>query len=173
MCISIERTFNTCVRTVRGYLLESGANATHRSSPYIAGMRAIATTIATGNTTVIVCSKSTPRCYWALGQIFHEAGLPAGVLNIIPYEPSTIGHCIHNPAVRKVNFTANSPESRRLSILCGHKPYIREIDSESCAIILSDADPDMAVSACLGTTLSKVCVIKLSCNNGSFANTEF
>lgn len=52
-------------------------------------MRAIATAIATGNTTVIKGSELTPRCYWALGQVFHDAGLPAGVLNIISCNTTT------------------------------------------------------------------------------------
>jgi hypothetical protein len=52
------------------------------------GIRAAATAIATGNTAILKGSELTPRCFWAVGKAFHEAGLPAGVLNVLSCPPA-------------------------------------------------------------------------------------
>lgn len=70
---------NVCAATYE----KEGIDAGIRNAPYVFGVRSAATAIATGNTVVLKASEITPRCYWAVGKAFHEAGLPAGVLNVL------------------------------------------------------------------------------------------
>ena len=118
-------------------------------------MRAIANVIGVGNTTVIKASEQSPRCFWALGRAFTDAGLPAGVLNIIccPRENavSVTAAVIGHPAVKKVNFTGSVSVGREISTLCGQhmKPCVMEAGGKCSAIILPDADLDLAATECV------------------------
>jgi acyl-CoA reductase-like NAD-dependent aldehyde dehydrogenase len=125
-------------------------------------MRAAATAIATGNTTVLKGSEFTPRCYWALGQAFHDAGLPAGVLNILSCNASTtpelIKAIIEHSAVKKINFTGSTNVGRKIARLCGEnlKPCLMELGGKNSAIILPDADLKKAVGACIAGSFLNV-----------------
>ncbi|KAB8291124.1 hypothetical protein EYC80_009812 [Monilinia laxa] len=125
------------------------------NAPFALGMRAAATAIATGNTTVLKGSEMTPRCYWALGRVFHDAGLPAGVLNII-YVKSTDGAAVTNaiirhPAVRKINFTGSTDVGSKIARTCGEnlKPCLMELGGKNSAIVCADADLQKAATECI------------------------
>ncbi|KAF2197124.1 aldehyde dehydrogenase [Delitschia confertaspora ATCC 74209] len=125
------------------------------NAPYVFGVRSAATAIATGNTTVLKASELTPRCYWAVGKAFHEAGLPAGVLNIIACPPSDAAEIvttmIGHPAIRKINFTGSAETGRKVARACGQnlKPCLMELGGKNSAIVLEDADLEKAVEACI------------------------
>lgn len=118
-------------------------------------MRAAATAIATGNTTVIKGSELSPRCYWVLGQVFQEAGLPPGVLNIIYSKRSdsaaVTNTMIKHPAVRKINFTGSTEVGRKIARTCGEnlKPCLMELGGKNTAIVLADADLKKAAEECI------------------------
>lgn len=118
-------------------------------------MRAAATAIATGNTTVIKGSELTPRCYWALGQVFQDAGLPAGVLNVIYCKTSdgakVTNTIIRHPAVKKINFTGSTDVGRKIARTCGEnlKPCLMELGGKNNAIVCADADLQKAAKECI------------------------
>ncbi|POR34477.1 Vanillin dehydrogenase [Tolypocladium paradoxum] len=58
------------------------------NTPYILGTRSVAFPIAAGNTSVLKGTEAAPRTTFAIASVFHEAGLPNGVLNVIIHEPS-------------------------------------------------------------------------------------
>ncbi|KAA8567391.1 hypothetical protein EYC84_010410 [Monilinia fructicola] len=125
------------------------------NAPFALGMRAAATAIATGNTTVLKGSELTPKCYWALGKVFHDAGLPAGVLNII-YVKSADGAAVTNtiirhPAVRKINFTGSTDVGSKIARTCGEnlKPCLMELGGKNSAIVCADADLQKAATECI------------------------
>jgi acyl-CoA reductase-like NAD-dependent aldehyde dehydrogenase len=125
------------------------------------GIRSAATAIATGNTAILKGSELTPRCYWAVGKAFHEAGLPAGVLNILSCPPSKaeeiVNVMIEHPAVRHINFTGSAAVGRKVAKMCGQnlKPCLMELGGKNSAIVLKDADLQKAVGACIvGSFLS-------------------
>ena len=74
------------------------------NAPYVFGIRAAATAIAAGNTTIIKSSEATPRCYYELGKAFKEAGLPDGVFNVVACRPGDapliVNTMIVHPGVR-------------------------------------------------------------------------
>ncbi|QSZ29875.1 hypothetical protein DSL72_004393 [Monilinia vaccinii-corymbosi] len=125
------------------------------NAPFVLGMRAAATAIATGNTTVIKGSELSPRCYWALGQAFQDAGLPAGVLNIIYCKASdgaaVTNTMIRHPAVKKINFTGSTDVGRKIARTCGEnlKPCLMELGGKNSAIVCADADLQKAARDCI------------------------
>jgi len=126
------------------------------------GVRSAATAIATGNTAILKGSELTPRCYWAVGQAFHEAGLPAGVLNVLSCPPSRaegiVNVMIEHPAVRHINFTGSAAVGRKVAKMCGQnlKPCLMELGGKNSAIVLADADLQKAVGACIAGSFLNV-----------------
>ncbi|PYH91018.1 aldehyde dehydrogenase family protein [Aspergillus ellipticus CBS 707.79] len=125
------------------------------NAPYVFGIRAAACALAGGNTTVIKSSELTPRCYWAIGRAFLDAGLPKGCFNVIctrPEDaPEVVNAMIEHPAVRKVNFTGSTATGRQIATSCGRnlKPCLMELGGKNSAIVCSDADLDVTVQAVL------------------------
>jgi acyl-CoA reductase-like NAD-dependent aldehyde dehydrogenase len=120
----------------------------------ILSARSIAAPLALGNTVVLKPSELSPvvgGLVW--GEIFAEAGLPAGVLNIVthaPGEAAPIGdELVENPAVRRINFTGSTETGRRLAEACGRqlKRVVLELGGHNPLIVLADADLDYAVNA--------------------------
>ena len=120
----------------------------------ILSARSIAAPLALGNTVVLKPSELSPvvgGLIW--GEIFAEAGLPAGVLNIVthaPGEAAPIGdELVENPAVRRINFTGSTETGRRLAEACGRqlKRVVLELGGHNPLIVLADADLDYAVNA--------------------------
>ena len=90
----------------------------------ILSARSIAAPLALGNTVVLKPSELSPivgGLIW--GEIFSEAGLPAGVLNIVTHAPGDAGpigdELVENPAVRRINFTGSTATGRRLAEAAG------------------------------------------------------
>ncbi|KAJ5348012.1 Aldehyde/histidinol dehydrogenase [Penicillium brevicompactum] len=90
------------------------------NAPYVFGIRSAACALAAGNTTILKSSELTPRCYWAIGKAFQDAGLPDGCLNVIHCAaedaPGVVNAMIEHEAVRKVNFTGTW--GKNSSIVC-------------------------------------------------------
>ncbi|KAJ5936609.1 Aldehyde dehydrogenase N-terminal [Penicillium verhagenii] len=125
------------------------------NAPYVFGIRSAACALAAGNTTVLKSSELTPRCYWAIGRAFEDAGLPAGCLNIISCPPQdaaeVVNTMIEHPAVRKVNFTGSTAVGRRIARACGQnlKPCLMELGGKNSSIVCADADISIAVGGVL------------------------
>ncbi|HEV8463229.1 MAG TPA: aldehyde dehydrogenase family protein, partial [Gaiellaceae bacterium] len=120
----------------------------------ILSARSIAAPLALGNTVLLKPSELSPFVGGLLwGEIFAEAGLPAGVLNIVthaPGEAAPIGdELVENPAVRRINFTGSTETGRRLAEACGRqlKRCVLELGGHNPMIVLDDADLDFAVNA--------------------------
>ena len=120
----------------------------------ILSARSIAAPLVFGNTVVLKPSEHSPYSGGLLwGEIFAEAGLPAGVLNIVTHAPGEaqgIGdELVENPAVRRINFTGSTSTGRKLAEAAGRnlKRVVLELGGSNPLIVLDDADLDYAVSA--------------------------
>src|SRR5579871_5168696 len=120
----------------------------------ILSARSIAAPLALGNTVVLKPSEWSPYSGGLLwGEIFAEAGLPAGVLNIVthaPGEAAPIGaELVENPAVRRINFTGSTATGRKLAEAAGRqlKRVVLELGGQNPLIVLADADLEYAVNA--------------------------
>ncbi|MDP3354028.1 MAG: aldehyde dehydrogenase family protein [Flavobacteriaceae bacterium] len=107
----------------------------------------IAPAIAAGNTVVIKSSKSTPLTLHLLAEVIHEAGLPAGVVNIISGNGETGSFIVEHPDVDKIAFTGSTEVGKIImrSITGTHKKASMELGGKAANIIFEDAPLDQAV----------------------------
>jgi hypothetical protein len=84
----------------------------------------------------------TPFDAFRLAEIFAEAGLPKGVLSVIPAGREVSEHLVTHPGVDKISFTGSGVGGKRIGGLCGErlKRCTLELGGKSAAIILDDAD---------------------------------
>ena len=120
----------------------------------ILSARSLAAPLALGNTVVLKPSEWSPVSGGLLwGEIFTEAGLPAGVLNIVAHAPGEAGpigdELVENPAVRRINFTGSTATGRKLAEAAGRqlKRVVLELGGYNPLIVLADADLEYAVNA--------------------------
>ncbi|KAI0410377.1 Aldehyde/histidinol dehydrogenase [Xylaria grammica] len=124
------------------------------NAPYILGTRSVLYPIAVGCTAVLKGSEVSPRVMHAIASIFHEAGLPKGVLNFISTNPANAPAVtealIANPHVKKVNFTGSTAVGRIIAKLSGQhlKPVVLELGGKAPAIVWEDANLDLAAECC-------------------------
>ncbi|KAJ1301840.1 hypothetical protein OPQ81_009067 [Rhizoctonia solani] len=122
------------------------------NAPLTLGFRSVSNAIIGGNTAVMKTSEHSPRIHSAVAQIFAEAGLPAGVLNIVHVDPKdapkVVESMVAHPAVRKVNFTGSTPVGSKIAEMCGRhlKPCVMELGGAAPFIVLEDADIEHAVN---------------------------
>ena len=103
-----------------------------------------------GNTVVAKPADTTPFTTLRLAEILTEAGLPPGVVNVVPGTgPGTGEALVTHPLVRKVAFTGSTPTGERVGALAaaGSKRVTLELGGSDPMIICDDADLDRAASA--------------------------
>jgi succinate-semialdehyde dehydrogenase/glutarate-semialdehyde dehydrogenase len=110
-------------------------------------VRKLSTALAAGCSIVIKGPEETPATPAALVQAFAEAGLPAGVVNLVYGDPAEISsYLIPHPIIRKITFTGSTPVGKQLAALAGQhmKRATMELGGHAPAIVCEDADLDMA-----------------------------
>ncbi|KPH06575.1 aldehyde dehydrogenase (plasmid) [Rhizobium acidisoli] len=123
------------------------------NAPVILATRAIAMPIACGNTAILKASEQCPGTHRLIATVLTEAGLPAGVLNVITNAPEDapqiVAALIAHPAVKRVNFTGSTKVGKIIAEICGKhlKPALLELGGKAPLVILDDADIDGAVNA--------------------------
>ena len=124
------------------------------NAPLVLGMRSIAVPLAVGNTVVMKPSEDAPiTCGLLLADVLAEAGLPAGVLNVVTNDLADAGDVvaalIADPRVRMVNFTGSTNIGRIIGVQAAKqlKPAVLELGGKNPLLILEDADLDLAVDA--------------------------
>ena len=121
--------------------------------PLAMGTRKVGPAIAAGCTCVVKPAKQTPLSMLAMAQIFEEAGLPAGVLNVITTSDSggVMSPLIADPRARKLSFTGSTEIGKRL-IEQSAEQILRvsmELGGNAPFLVFQDADIDAAVDGAL------------------------
>jgi aldehyde dehydrogenase (NAD+) len=109
----------------------------------------LAPSLAAGCTVVFKPAPETPLDAFRLAEIFSEAGLPEGVLSVLPAGREVSEHLVTHPGVDKISFTGSTLAGKKIGGLCGErlKRCTLELGGKSAAIILDDADLASAVPA--------------------------
>jgi succinate-semialdehyde dehydrogenase/glutarate-semialdehyde dehydrogenase len=113
--------------------------------PLASPTRKVAGALAAGCAIILKGAEETPSGPMALIAAFHDAGVPAGVINLVYGRPAEISeYLIPHPAIRLVTFTGSVPVGKHLAALCGRhmKPAIMELGGNSPVIVWDDADVD-------------------------------
>jgi vanillin dehydrogenase len=122
--------------------------------PLVLATKKVCLALAAGNTFVLKPSEETSLLGLKIAEIFQRAGLPAGVLNVVPGDGPTVGPVLFSdPRVRLISFTGSTAVGKMIAVECARygKKVILELGGKSPLVILKDADLDYAVStACFG-----------------------
>lgn len=134
----------------------TGTTVVHRHAVGVAGMIVpwnypvglihfkLAPALAAGCTAVIKPSPETALSSYVFAEAVAEAGLPAGVVNVVPADRDTGEHLVTHAGVDKISFTGSTAAGRRIAELCGRalKPVTLELGGKSAAVLLDDARLD-------------------------------
>ncbi|MCE2946218.1 MAG: NAD-dependent succinate-semialdehyde dehydrogenase [bacterium] len=115
--------------------------------PFNQAIRKVVAAIGAGCTLVLKGPEDAPSAVVIIAQVFADAGLPAGCLNIVWGVPAEVSdYLIRSPIVRKISFTGSVPVGKQLAALAGSlmKRCTMELGGHSPAIVFDDADVDRA-----------------------------
>jgi succinate-semialdehyde dehydrogenase / glutarate-semialdehyde dehydrogenase len=115
--------------------------------PFNQAIRKVVAAIGAGCTLVLKGPEDAPSAVVIIAQVFADAGLPAGCLNIVWGVPAEVSdYLIRSPIVRKISFTGSVPVGKQLATLAGSlmKRCTMELGGHSPAIVFEDADVDRA-----------------------------
>jgi succinate-semialdehyde dehydrogenase / glutarate-semialdehyde dehydrogenase len=113
--------------------------------PTLTPARKIGGALAAGCSLIIKASEETPGSCVEVVRCFADAGLPAGVLNLVFGVPAKISeHLIAKDEVRKISFTGSIPVGKHLAVLAakGMKRATMELGGHSPVVVFADADPE-------------------------------
>ncbi|GAA0909133.1 aldehyde dehydrogenase [Streptomyces thermoalcalitolerans] len=118
------------------------------NAPLMLATWKVAPALAAGNTVVLKPAEWSPLTASLLADIAAEAGLPAGVLNVVQGYGAEIGDALtSHPDVRRISFTGSVPTARRIaaSAAANLTPLSLELGGKSPLLVFADADLDLAV----------------------------
>ena len=117
-----------------------------------------------GCTVVLKVTEPNPLATFVYGEIFQEAGLPPGVVNIVAAAADESAYLVEHPGVDMVSFTGSDVVGAKVAAACGAlvRPVVLELGGKSAAIVLEDARPEdvvpMLVGGSVGANSGQVCV---------------
>ncbi len=120
------------------------------NAPLILSIRSVAPALALGNAVVLKPDPRTAVCGGvALARVFEEAGLPAGVLHVLPGGADVGQALVADPSVRVISFTGSTAAGRAVGELAARhlKRVHLELGGNSALVVLDDADVAMAATA--------------------------
>jgi len=122
------------------------------NSPVASEAQKMAPALAAGNAVVVKPAEITPLLALELARICDRAGLPKGLVSVLPGKGSVIGDLItRHPLVRRVSFTGGTSVGRHIAGIAAEKfmSVALELGGKSPTIVLEDADLDHAVNGVL------------------------
>lgn len=117
------------------------------NGPMLIAHFSLAPALLAGCTVVLKPAPESPLHAQLIAKVFEEAGLPPGVLNVVPAERLESEILVRHPEVDKIVFTGSTATGRRIGSICGEtlKRFSLELGGKSAAIILEDVDLKTAI----------------------------
>ncbi|MDG9717472.1 aldehyde dehydrogenase family protein [Streptomyces sp. DH24] len=119
--------------------------------PFLLSLKSVAPALALGNAVVLKPHQNTPIAGGTLlAKIFEDAGLPAGLLNVVVTDIAEIGDAfLEHPVPKVISFTGSDKVGRHVATVCARnfKRSVLELGGNSALVVLDDADLDYAVDA--------------------------
>lgn len=122
------------------------------NSPIASDAQKLAPALAAGNAVILKPASWSPLTGLELARIIEEAGLPSGLLSVLPGSGSIVGDLlVRHPAVGKVSFTGGTAVGKRIAVEAARKlmPVSLELGGKSATVVFDDADVDQAVAGVL------------------------
>jgi 5-carboxymethyl-2-hydroxymuconic-semialdehyde dehydrogenase len=118
--------------------------------PFMTSTWKVAPALAFGNTAVLKMSELSPLTASRLGELAMEAGIPAGVLNVVHGYGSEAGEALcRHPDVRAISFTGSTATGNRIVKAAGLKKFSMELGGKSPFVVFDDADLARALDAAI------------------------
>jgi len=114
----------------------------------------LAPALAYGNAVVMKPAELVPASAWALADILHRAGLPAGVLNLVMGPGSVVGQAmLEDPRVDGISFTGSVATGQRVAAACASRfaKFQLEMGGKNPFVVLDDADLAVAVNSAVNS----------------------
>lgn len=122
----------------------------------------VAPALACGNTVVLKPTSQAPLTAFELARLLHEAGLPAGCLNVVCGPGGRLGdRLVEDPRVAMITFTGSAAVGKRIRECAGFKRVALELGSNSAVVIEDAADLDPVAARCVQgayTFAGQVCI---------------
>jgi len=108
--------------------------------PYMIMAAKVAPSLLTGSTVIMKPSPETPLEAYIIAECAEEAGIPAGVVNLVPAHREASDHLVNNPGVDKVSFTGSTLAGKRIAEVCGSRiaRCSLELGGKSAAVVMDD-----------------------------------
>ncbi|MEU5219534.1 aldehyde dehydrogenase family protein [Streptomyces sp. NPDC020807] len=129
---------------------------TSYNNPWANPAGKIAPALAMGNTVVVKPAPQDPLSVFAMTRALEEAGVPAGVVNVVTGSAQAVGEAaVDSPDVDMVSFTGSTAVGQAIGEVCGRslKRQLMELGGKGAALVFDDADLDSATMG-IGTTFS-------------------
>jgi succinate-semialdehyde dehydrogenase/glutarate-semialdehyde dehydrogenase len=117
--------------------------------PFNQAIRKVSAAVGAGCSVILKGPEDAPSAVLAIAQLFHDAGLPKGVLNIVWGVPSEVSnHLIDSPVVRKITFTGSTAVGKMLAAKASSlmKRSTMELGGHAPVIVCDDADVEAAIA---------------------------
>lgn len=105
--------------------------------------------LAAGNTIIVKPASATPLSALKLGDVFLKAGLPPGLLNVVPAEAALAEQLVTDPRLAMLSFTGSAEVGWNMKTKAGRKKICLELGGNAAVIVEPDADIDYAVKRCI------------------------
>ncbi|WP_224814721.1 aldehyde dehydrogenase [Hasllibacter sp. MH4015] len=122
------------------------------NSPIASDAQKIAPALAAGNAVLLKPASWSPLVSLELARIAEDAGLPSGLLSVLPGSGREVGNLlVEHPDIAKVSFTGGTDTGRRLAHAAADKlmPVSLELGGKSPTIVFSDCDTNLAIAGIL------------------------
>jgi betaine-aldehyde dehydrogenase len=131
-----------------------GAIAPWNVPMFIAAAK-LAPAFVAGCTVVFKPAPETPLDAFRLAEVFEQAGLPKGVLSVLPAGREVGEHLVRHPGINKVSFTGSTIAGKKIGGICGEqlKRFSLELGGKSAAVLLDDVDLSQALPMLLPNAL--------------------
>jgi len=125
------------------------------NGPMISVAMKVAPALAAGNTVVLKSPELAPFAIQRFAELIEDAGLPKGVLNIVPGGPEAGDRLVRHPDVGKISFTGGHATARKILEAAQPtlKPVALELGGKSANLVFPDADLDATVPFAVGFTV--------------------
>lgn len=122
------------------------------NGPQIVSAMKLAPALMAGCTAILKPSEEASLSFFALAEAFAQAGLPAGVLNIVPADRECSEYLVSHPDVDKVSLTGSTAAGRKVGGICAEalRRCTLELGGKGAALLLEDVDLDAALAGLTG-----------------------
>ena len=125
------------------------------NGPFVSFGQTLAPALAAGNTVVIKPPELAPYSCLMLGELALEAGIPEGVINVVPAGPEGGEALVRHKGVDKIHFTGSGATARKIiaASLENLTPYGLELGGKSARLVFADSDRESAIRNAIGSAI--------------------